>query len=651
MHQPLDLYMVFHLNLAFSAIDVEERPQVVARCYRRLLDVIERTGTPCGIEATVYTLEAIRVIDRDWIARLRGLIETGLVELVGSGRAQIIGPLVPASVNRANLRIGQAGYQALLGVQPKLALVNEQAFSAGLVDLYREAGFEALMMEWDNPASLHPEWPREWAYLPQRLRGQEAELPVVWNHSIAFQKFQRHAHGEVFIDDYIDYLASHRSSRRRALPLYGNDVEIFDFRPGRFETEAELGQDSEWQCIEALFERLGDDERFRWQRPSEVLALLSEADAGHCIELGSARCPVPVKKQRKYNLSRWAISGRDDLWLNSLCHRIADSLQNRGGEELQWRTLCDLWASDLRTHITPGRWAQAVDGALALAAELGVAPDPAPFDFHAADPDLPREVGVRMDPDRGLLVVNTPRVTACFNLRRGLCARELGFDGVPLLGTLAHGYFDDIELGADFYTGGCVVELPAEHRRLTDLGDVVPRLSATAEWLHVDARVDIGLGVLHKRWSLGMKEDAIAYRVWLDVPERPHGTVRVGHFTLLPSAFAEPLEIGCRNGGELFERYGIGEDIAQDAPASTLVSARTGLGATDGVVEIGDARTRLRFEWDPGQCAAFPMLHYRRAAPGFLARLIFSLAELDETRRAGGRLLPFGVTIRPAGSR
>jgi len=326
---------------------------------------------------------------------------------------------------------------------------------------------------------------------------------------------------------------------------------------------------------------------------------------------------------------------------------MAGALNNRGGDDQQWRALCDLWASDLRTHITAGRWAQAVNAAMALAAELGLEQDPSPCEFQAADPDLPPEAGVRIDRHRGLLMVNTPWVSACFNLRRGLCARELSFDGVPMLGTLAHGYFDDIDLGADFYSGGCVVELPAEHRRLTDLCDVVPRLSGTAEWLHVDATVSIGMGALHKRWSLGMREAAVSYQVFLEVAERPHGTVRTGNFTLLPSAFSGPLQIGCKNGGELFERHEIREDIAQDAPASTLVSAHTGLGATDGVVEIGDARRCLRFEWDPAECAAFPMLHHRAAEPGFLTRLIFSLAELDETRRPGGRLLPFQVTIRP----
>jgi predicted glycosyl hydrolase (DUF1957 family) len=74
---------------------------------------------PFGIEATGYTLEAIFQIDPEWISKLRQLVIDGPCEFVGSGYAQIIGPLVPAEVNAANLRIGNAVYERLLGFRPQ----------------------------------------------------------------------------------------------------------------------------------------------------------------------------------------------------------------------------------------------------------------------------------------------------------------------------------------------------------------------------------------------------------------------------------------------------------------------------------------------------------------------------------------------------
>ena len=103
---PLRLYAVFHLNLAYSSIEEDQRPEVVRRCYWPLLRLAREFGLPLGIEATGYTLETIAAIDPSWVDELRRLTAEGPCEFIGSGYAQIIGPLVPAEVNAANLRLG-----------------------------------------------------------------------------------------------------------------------------------------------------------------------------------------------------------------------------------------------------------------------------------------------------------------------------------------------------------------------------------------------------------------------------------------------------------------------------------------------------------------------------------------------------------------
>jgi hypothetical protein len=128
----LNVLSLFHLNLAFSSIEEEQRPDVIARCYWPLLRLPDAIGAPIAIEATGYTLETIHAIDPAWTAELRRLTGTGQVEFIGSGYAQLIGPLVPARVNRANLELGQNSYQAILGLRPQIALVNEQPSLRGL---------------------------------------------------------------------------------------------------------------------------------------------------------------------------------------------------------------------------------------------------------------------------------------------------------------------------------------------------------------------------------------------------------------------------------------------------------------------------------------------------------------------------------------
>ena len=56
-------YLIFHLNLGFSSIEKEAWPDVIQKCYSPLLDLIENTGVPIGIELTGWTLKQIERID------------------------------------------------------------------------------------------------------------------------------------------------------------------------------------------------------------------------------------------------------------------------------------------------------------------------------------------------------------------------------------------------------------------------------------------------------------------------------------------------------------------------------------------------------------------------------------------------------------
>ncbi|NQV20223.1 MAG: glycoside hydrolase family 57, partial [Rhodospirillales bacterium] len=354
------LYSVFHLNLCYSSIEENRRPQVVEQCYWPLLRLIRDHELPLGLEASAYTLETIRDIDPSWIETLRGLLAAGGCEFVGSGYAQIAGPLVPADVNAANLKLGNQVYETLLGVRPTLALVNEQVFSAGLVEHYLSAGYRAIVMDWDNPARNNPDWARALGRMPQRAAGVGGQsIPVLWSHSLGFQRFQRYAHGDTGLDDFLAYLAKKTggSNDTGAYPVYTNDAEVFDFRPGRHKTEPPLDGTGEWARIAQLYATFLEDPRYRLVAPSEVLDLLEQPRAGTLLRLESAEHPLPLKKQDKYSIIRWAVTGRDDLRINTLCWELFEALKSRdSASDEDWRELCYLWSSDFRTHITGARW-------------------------------------------------------------------------------------------------------------------------------------------------------------------------------------------------------------------------------------------------------------------------------------------------------
>jgi hypothetical protein len=621
----LNLFALFHLNLAFSSIEEERRAEVIRCCYRPLLDLAEAHG-PVGLEITGYTLEEIARIDPDWCVHARTLIADGKVELIGSGYAQLIGPLVPAGVSEANLRLGNAVYRALLGVQPTLALVNEQAYSAGLVGLYLDAGYHAILMDWDNPAAHHPEWADETRYLPQRAVGSDGrDIGLLWTSTVAFQKLQRYVHGDISLEAICSYLSGRRGPRDRALCFYSNDAEVFDFRPGRYKTEDAPSETGEWQRLSGVFAWAHTEPGCRLVAPSEAFALADNKSASQPLHLESAACPVPVKKQRKYNLARWAVTGRDDLAINATCERIYRGLVARHGDDAAWKELCYLWSSDFRTHITEKRWTAYCARLQAAEARWSCTLQARP-EFTSGETATSRHLDIR-----------TPHVSVKLDRRRGLAVDSLQFAGHDraTVGGLPHGYFDDIAFQADWYTGDCVFEAPGEHK-VTDLEWCEASLHRDVSGdVCVAARIETPKGPIDKHIRIHAREPRVDFDIAFHWTDWGKGCLRVGHITLLPDAFDhERLRLTTHNGGKECETFSLnGSDVEHGAPVSFLVSSSFGLGMTEGWAELGDDKSGIRVDVDRETAPLLGLLTHRRAGRSLFCQLVLSALELDETRK------------------
>ena len=650
----MKLFAIFHCNLMFSSIPERLRPEVVRRCYRPLLALVGEHGFPLGIEATGLTLEFLAEIAPDWIADLRGLIGRGACELVGSGYSQLIGPLVPASVNRANLRLGHEAYERILGVRPRLALVNEQAWAAGLVAHYREAGYAGVFMDYDNPARYaSPPWPEATARRPQRALGAAGDnIPVIWGRSMVFQKLQRLAHGELEAEAYLDYLEQQGPGW---LPVYGNDSEIFDFRPGRFEAEAPLRPDGEWAAVARAFSALRERGHV-FRLPGRALDDLTAGDPGRLLSLGSAEQPIPVKKQRKYNVTRWAVTGRDDFRLNSLCRAVAARLEECAGEptvenDALWRELCFCWSSDLRTHITPERFDEAARRLDALAGRAGaVVRQPAVV--CAGEP-----VAVQ----GRLLTVRAPGVRAVLNLAKGLAVHEAAFadhDFDPAFGTLEHGFFRDIHLGADFFSGHLVMEGPGAPKA-TDLAAITPLLRETESYIEVCCSLALAGGRLDKAVRLHKNAQRLDVLYGLRLAAPPPGYLRLGHVTLLTAPLdPESLFYAAANGGQREYFSLAGKDFDHGDHVSFLVSCQQAVGMTDSRVLLGGRRLAdgqervVAIEPLCAEHAFVALATCRQATPAPFVRIAFSSHELDETREyatcpAAGFAFSTGFSMTP----
>src|SRR5262249_18334387 len=144
-----------------------------------------------------------------------------------------------------------------LGRAPRVALVNEMAWSQGLVDAYLDAGYEALVTEWNNPRHTHPEWKEEWHYRAAHTRSPVGRrITLLWADAVLFQCFQRAVAGDMEPEAYVARVLAHAGEDARHVFVYANDAEIFDYRPGRYASEPRPSSESEWLRMSALLERL-----------------------------------------------------------------------------------------------------------------------------------------------------------------------------------------------------------------------------------------------------------------------------------------------------------------------------------------------------------------------------------------------------------
>ncbi|SDK34677.1 Glycosyl hydrolase family 57 [Maridesulfovibrio ferrireducens] len=643
----MKLFAIFHLNLMFSSIPEESRMEVIERCYWPLLNLIEKHDFPLGIEASGITLEIIKDLAPEWIEKFKDLLKDNKTELIGSGYAQIIGPLVPASVNEANLRIGRNVCSDILETTPRIALVNEQAWSAGLVEHYINAGYEGVFMDYDNPARFSG-WDEHIQHFPQRVSGIDGEsIPVLWSRSMVFQKLQRFAHKELELSEYLEYVES-LGTESGWLPVYGNDAEIFDFRPQRYKTEAVQEADSEWSLLLLAFKAL-QNRKHTFHLPSEVLNDLDHPQGGNKLSLCSAQQPVPVKKQSKYNITRWAVSGRNDFYINSLCRAVAAKLEQHSCSspetEQKWRKLCFCWSSDFRTHITKERYAEAIQKLTNIAEKSSAIVEEPLFKVEG---DTVAMRGRKLN-------VDTPSVSITLNTAKGLAIHKASFashNRYPSFGTLGHGYFKDIDLGADFFSGHIIMEGPGIPKD-TDLAKITPRIKKTSEFTTISCTMNLYQGSLDKavRVYRDKQQIDVLYKFSLNGP--PRGFMRLGHVTLLTGTMnPNKLFYATSSGGKRETHFLKDYSFDHSDHVSFLVSSSQAIGMTDSTVILGGEERALEISPLIKEHAFIGMIKCQQATPSPFVRVFFSMQEMDETSlqtscEGSNYIFSTGFSIKP----
>ncbi|NFO04364.1 alpha-amylase [Clostridium botulinum] len=715
----LKLYTAFHLNLAFSSIPQEQYALAIDRCYWPMIDILEKfENIKFGLEFTGYTLEKIKEVDYTFIEKLKELHSKGKCEFLGSGMSQAIFPLIPEKVNIKNIEIGNKLYEEILGVVPITGYVNEQSYSDGIAEIYYINEYENLVMEYEN-SNLFNKYPKEFKYKSHKVKAGEGELNLVWNSSIAFQKLQRYAFGQITEDDYLEYLNSNFDENKdRALCLYGSDLEIFDYKPGNYDWFYNPKGSDEMDRLYHIFELLNKSDKFEFVLPREVA---KRNNSNKFISISTAQYPLVCKKQPKYNVVRWAVSGLQNTKMNTECNRVYENLTflnkfNKDNEVI-WKNLCLLYGSDYRTKTTESKFTEyhSLLGKTELLIEEKLdfikKINEHKHDFcllntneHIIEDKFIYECNVKFKEgeifkDKCKLIINGSNVNFQFeeieyyrdnSIRKCIVVMELpklkakekaygkfveaitaenniqytikenvietkkvnitfsrvkkgtienlilkDISDKSILGTVKHGYYDNIRYVADYFSGHTILREKSLNQ-ITDLDKSKIIYPDNKDIFNiripVKYKVNGEFGELWKIYYIYINQNRVDIEYNFRFKDTNPIFFRTGILTFNPEYFdLNNLMYKTHNGGKLEEYKLKGTEFNQTEMVSLSISSNSCMGATEGIFIIGDNKKEVVIQRDNSLLYTIPMLEYREIGEKYMMRLHHSLSETDDT--------------------
>jgi len=649
-------YLLFHLNLSFSSIDKSSHKSIIEKCYYPILHLAEQEKIKISIEASATTLEMIQSVDNNFIKLLKKLIKSNFIELIGSSYVQSIFPINNAYLNALNLKWGLDYYKKNLSSSPKIALINEMCFSEGLVDLYLASGYKSIIIDIDNINADKKD--KNSLYSFNRFQYIDQNINILWSDSILFQQFQRYIHGENILPEYINVIDQYIQNKVPYIPIYTNDAEVFNFRPGRFKEEKEIASD-EWEKIRKLLVFLVQEKGLIFLFPSEIINNMQKLGSNTLNSISSIENPVLVKKQPKYNINRWTLTGRADQTLNLKINRAASLMQKKIIEdsEKNIKSLLCFSSSDLRTHITQNRWNEhcsqinqfEISNALINKEPKFTVKDSNDInlnDLVISSPYIDLE-------DKKFLHIKTKHLSLSLNLFKGMSIASLGFKKhafKALIKTFPAGTFHEISHGVDFFSGSMLAEIPQQRLRITDLEKSEPfAITKNKDQITLVQDFIFDLFSFQKILTISLVEEKLSISYKFDRLKPFLGIIRVGNFTFDSKYFIDTYA-STKLGSNHREKFKLVDEFDHSSPVSNLVSSSSGIPTTDGMISLYCKKNNLglNFNFDAEKSFAIPMLKYKKIKPNNFFRLIYSLQEYDDTAKEINNINPVEIEISPS---
>jgi len=629
----INIYTIFHGNLQFSSIPKNQYKTVIKNCYWPLVKILEENkNLKFGIELNGLTLLEIKRLDTRLIKIIKSLISQKRIEFIGSSYTQAIFPLIPYEVNLKNLELGIKVYKEILGFVPKIFYVNEQTFSDGIIDVNQESGIENIIIDFDTRAE-DVCLDKSLMYSPAIIKNQNGkEINVIWNSSIAFQKLQRYIFDEISYEDYRNYLSSQiTESREGSLCLYGGDWEVFGFSPKGIKRNYK----NDFKRMEVLFEKLIKEDHLQFVLPSSLINKITNKTQTSITDFAD---PILCKKQEKYNVSRWALAGKNSVLRNTQCFRLFKEIQNlreKGADkkiiDKLEKNLVILWGSDYRTNTTADKNKEYET--LYKKTENNIA------EFVKGNKNLlsKRHNKGNFRPLAENGIIETDQVKLTLDWRKGATIKKLFFPKIfpkKMAGQVPHGHFQNPKLSPDWFSGYCVFEAEGD-KKYTDLSPTEIFIDEKSDKSSTQAVAQIKTEIcsIEKIYHVYKNEPRVDLRYIYNFKKIGLKSARVGSVTFDPQNLdKKSFWYATVNGGNAKETYYMGDKhIIQDGPVSFRISSRGCLGATEGWLAAGDKEKGILLNWDSREIASFPIVHFENTPQGLYGQIHHSIAESDET--------------------
>lgn len=620
-----DIFLFFHLNLAFSSLREKDKKILIKKCYWQILQIIEKNQIPISIEMTGYTLSEIFKLDRGWIKKFIELEKKGLTSLIGSGYCQIIGPSSPYKINNLNLKIGNRIYKKILNIIPKTLHVNEQCFSKSLVDIAYKNKFKNIIMEFENPHEFNNKIKFSDKYFHHKVLGLDHKLNLIWNSSINFQKFQRYIHGKDNENDYLNFI---KKTKGNFYCLYGSDGEVFDFRPKRNFQDEKIAT-NEWKKINLLLKKLKIKYNFKI---FEDLIINKNFLKKSYLDLTSSNMPCPTKKQEKYNINRWSITSHSNHKLNTRCFLIFKTLNKKKIKinHIDWKKLIYFFSSDFRTHIEKNREKK-------LNHELSKIEKK--YQLNTKKKFVIKKSKINK---KFTLVRNEDKITIKYkstkfslNLKRFLSLNYFINEDIskkPLIGTLKQGFFDKT-INYDVFSGHLIAE--QFQKKITDISFLSrPKIFEERDTITFFDKILTNELRYEKSITFSFKDLSLKFNNKVKFFKNTPISIRNTYVTLNPKAFdRRSLKYLVKNGGTYLEAFKFNKDISFGKRVSNLVTSTTGLGFDDGKLIIKDNYKKIIIINEHEKGYAIPFIEFQKINRLFFLRVCFSVRENDDTSK------------------